>query len=393
MEQHRPVAGHFTIGAHSTKLPFSSSSSSRLERDDKLGTLLVFDFPNDLLTEIFSYLDWNTLVSVSLVSQQWNNITRSGALRNKIIMGTPFHSITLRRNTPTFCLKVCGEFLFLGSTNDSIFKIGPDHEYECMLGHSSWITSLESHPTRPILYSGSHDRTIRRWDLSKDPWTQDVLLSRSSSDVFGATIWGNHLFWADDALIRSIPLPEEDKLTSDTQNAEFRQDFTGTGLILCLRVWPTANALCSGSVDGLIRLWTRSGSNRRTFRGHKEPVLCLEPWQRLLFSGSKDKTIRVWSIDGCCLRIMSGCHNGIVGLRMFGRILCSVSYDRSLRFWQAGGLCFTIENAHRTQICDIDIWNDSVCTAGGDGVVKWKPETLCFNWLSSFDGCLVETVD
>ena len=115
------------------------------------------------------------------------------------------------------------------------------------------IATLQGHPVgvfclivhNNILYSGSHDGTIRAWNLD----TNECI----------ATLQGH------------------------------------TSYVNCLIVHN--NILYSGSADNTIRAWNLDTNECiATLQGHTDSVYCLIVHNNILYSGSSDKTIRAWQL-------------------------------------------------------------------------------------------------
>lgn len=116
-------------------------------------------------------------------------------------------------------------------------------------GHTDGIMCLQfsetlSHPSFPILVTGSYDRTVRVWNLE--------------TGLEVACLKGHT------RAIRALQFDEAKLIT--------------------------------GSMDNTIRVWNwRTGKCIRTLEGHTEGVVCLNYDSNVLASGSVDATIKVWN--------------------------------------------------------------------------------------------------
>jgi predicted Zn finger-like uncharacterized protein len=98
----------------------------------------------------------------------------------------------------------------------------------------------------------------------------------------------------------------------------------------------SASHILSGSQDGTVKLWTRSGSLVHTFYGHTDMVtaVCFRPDGKVAYSGSRDGQIRVWDlVKGQLLRVIPAHRNSIHSLQWHPEFLLSGSYDNTLRLW------------------------------------------------------------
>lgn len=116
-------------------------------------------------------------------------------------------------------------------------------------GHTDGVMCLQfsetlSHPSFPILITGSYDRTARVWNLETGT---EVACLRGHTRA-----------------IRALQFDEAKLIT--------------------------------GSMDNTIRVWDwRRGKCIRTLEGHTEGVVCLNYDSNVLASGSVDATIKVWN--------------------------------------------------------------------------------------------------
>ncbi|THU99367.1 WD40 repeat-like protein [Dendrothele bispora CBS 962.96] len=117
-------------------------------------------------------------------------------------------------------------------------------------GHTDGVMCLQysetlSHPSFPVLITGSYDRTIRVWNLE--------------------TGMELHCLKGHSRAIRALQFDEVKLIT--------------------------------GSMDSTVRVWDwRRGKCIRTLTGHTEGVVCLNFDSNVLASGSVDSTIRVWNL-------------------------------------------------------------------------------------------------
>jgi len=172
------------------------------------------------------------------------------------------------------------------------FKVG---HADILNGHKEAVTSLVW--TRNGLFSGSHDRTVRRWEPGERLdgeivyFGDDRILSIDvTREVDLLAVAGDG---ANDSSIKLVTLRgqrgEPLKLkghTRDVDSVAFSRD---------------GKHLASASHDGSVRLWeTASGQEISVFRGHKEPVFAVafnpDPKQPVLASGGLDIVVRFWKL-------------------------------------------------------------------------------------------------
>lgn len=119
-----------------------------------------------------------------------------------------------------------------------------------LTGHTDGVMCLQfneslSHPSFPVLISGSYDRTVRVWNME----TGEQL----------------HCLKGHRLAVRALQFDEVQLIT--------------------------------GSMDCTLKVWNwRSGRCVRTLTGHTEGVVCLNYDSNVLASGSVDSTIKIWNL-------------------------------------------------------------------------------------------------
>ncbi len=166
-------------------------------------------------------------------------------------------------------------------------------------GHSARVSSVSVTPDGQTAVSGSHDETVRVWDLT---------------------------------------------------SGKVRHTMAGhTDVVNCVSVTPDGQTAVSGSWDGTVRVWELArGQCRHTLQGHRDRVnsVSLTPDGQIAVSGSDDYTVRVWDlVSGKVRHTMAG-HAGpvdCVSVTADGRTAVSTSLDGTARVWDltSGELCHT----------------------------------------------------
>ena len=223
-----------------------------------------------------------------------------------------------------------------------------------------------------IIYSGSHDKTVRCWDMDADGKCINILKSHGH--------WINHLSLSSDYALRtgpfdhtgSKPSSEEEARAKALQNYEkvvkkggkleelmvtASDDFTMflwnplksnkplarmTGhqkLVNHVAFSPDGRYIVSASFDNSIKLWdSRDGRFLHTFRGHVASVYQVA-WSadcRLLVSCSKDTTLKVWDVRTRKLSVDLPGHKDevyTVDWSTDGKRVCSGGKDKMVRLW------------------------------------------------------------
>ncbi|KAJ1409846.1 WD40/YVTN repeat-like-containing domain superfamily [Sesbania bispinosa] len=216
--------------------------------------------------------------------------------------------------------------------------------------HKDSVSCMAYYHSEGLLYTGSHDRTVKAWRVS----------DRKCVDSFVA----------HEDNINAILVNQDDgclfTCSSDGSVKIWRRVYTEDShtLTMTLKFQPSpVNALAlsssfnhcflySGSSDGMINFWEKERLCYRFnhggfLQGHRFAVLCLATVGNMIFSGSEDTTIRVWRREegSCyheCLTVLDG-HRGPVRclaacLEMekvvMGFLVYSASLDQTFKVWR-----------------------------------------------------------
>ena len=143
-------------------------------------------------------------------------------------------------------------------------------------GHVAEITALNFHGE--TLVSGSADKTLRQWDLTKGRCVQTL-------DVLWAAAQAS-------ATINTNPTPNSASSLTGFRNTGSRIPDSSADFVGALQCFDAA--LACGTADGMVRLWDlRSGQVHRSLVGHTGAVTCLQFDEKNLITGSADRSIRV----------------------------------------------------------------------------------------------------
>ncbi len=154
-----------------------------------------------------------------------------------------------------------------------------------------YYTSIDYHPTQPIIAAGNTDTIIRIWD----PQNEEIIRQMESHIMPLTSI----AFSPDGNTLASASL----------ENSIRIYDFNIGMLSLVMKgkmigvykiaFSPDSSAVAAGCMDGTIHLWfAEAGTPIKTITGHSRAVIALafSPDLRTIASGSQDGTIRIWNI-------------------------------------------------------------------------------------------------
>jgi U3 small nucleolar RNA-associated protein 13 len=165
-------------------------------------------------------------------------------------------------------------------------------------GHTETVSAVAmSRKSNSFIVTGSHDMTIKVWDLLEDASTGS-LMPRTRFTVK-----------AHDKDIQSITVAPNDKI------------FASCALDKTAKIWSAAD----GSLLG-------------TLKGHRRGLWCVRfsPSDQLCATSSTDKTIKLWSLtDFSCIRTFEGHLNSVLHVEFIGngQQLVSSGSDALIKVW------------------------------------------------------------
>lgn len=226
---------------------------------------------------------------------------------SKILNTPPHEGHTDWVQTLTFSPNGC--FLATGSEDKTVrlWYLSKGHEVSFPGKHVDSINALSFSPDNRLLASGSEDGQIKLWD-AWNVFTRvgngEVLKIPMDSEI---SIIGKH-----ENGIRALGFSSDNRLLASGGNdgtiqlRDISSNFllstlTGhTGRIYALMFLANDRILASGGGDGTIRLWNTSTSQElAVIAGHTAPIrtLAFLSDSRILASGGNDGTIFLWDWD------------------------------------------------------------------------------------------------
>ncbi|CAO2181513.1 unnamed protein product [Urochloa humidicola] len=231
--------------------------------------------------------------------------------------------------------------------------------------HRDTVSCLVLHAVAGLLYTASHDQTVKAWKLADgtcvdsfvahDGPVHAMVVNEADGCVFTGSADGTVKMWrrvyggTSHALI--IVLRAE--LSPVNALAICHAAGAGAGTRRCF--------LYAGSSDGYVNVWEKEATAGRPvhagyLKGHRLAVFCLASGcgGRVVVSGSEDATMRVWRREGgskgggggtmhTCLAVIEG-HRGPVRCLAVGggeagevegsMVVYSAGLDRSVKVWR-----------------------------------------------------------
>ena len=143
----------------------------------------------------------------------------------------------------------------------------------------------------------------------------------------------------------------------------------------------------SGSIDGVVKVWDKSGKCLQTLQFENSQLSSPVHSISLRFDGGtclvghQNGHISFWDIsNGRCLNVLKGHEQRVYGVSMTpdGKLAASCSMDKTIRVWDLdAGVCARILNGHTFPVDGVSIspWGDEVISSGKDGrMIRWSIE-------------------
>jgi WD40 repeat protein len=254
-------------------------------------------------------------------------------------------------------------------------------------GHSDWVSCVAFSPDGGILASGSTDNTVKLWDVR----TGDVLrtLSGHSNYVYSVAFSPDGKTLASGSRDRTVKLWDVrtgDVLRtlsgrpSSVTSVAFSPD-GGTLASGSMAFSFDVSTLASGSDDNTVKLWdVKGGKLSRTLSGHSSDSdvysVAFSPDGKTLVFGSGDNTVKLWDVkDGELLGTLSGHSDHVISVAFSpdGSTLASGSRDSTVKLWdvRSGDVLRTL-SGHSDYVRSVAFSPDGGTLASGsdDNTVK-----------------------
>lgn len=261
-------------------------------------------------------------------------------------------------------------------------------EFVLQSGHSHYVNSVTFSPDGKTLASGSHDNTVKIWDVAEGTVLRTLQGHAGNITSVAFAPDGKTLASANGGLMGEHSLKLWDVATGG-----LLRTFNGhSDDLTCVAFSPDGKTLASASHDQTVKLWDLArGKQVRTLQ-HSRTVqsVAFSPDGKTLATASNDHTVKLYDMaSGALLRTLKG-HSKIVLSVAFspdGRILASASSDGTAKLWnvsnEKNGFLRTSRllrtfQGHRREVKSVAFSPDgnSVATASPDGTVRlWDQAT------------------
>ncbi|CAD6257418.1 unnamed protein product [Miscanthus lutarioriparius] len=193
-----------------------------------------------------------------------------------------------------------------------VYNYNTEEEVTSIEAHDSDITSLDVHPTDPLVLSSSEDHLIKLWNWRKKNWKCIRTFEGHSDRVkhvnFNPMDTNSFATASLDHTIKiwNISSPESKITMSDHPDG-----------LLCVHSYTIdmRQYLIAGSWDGTAQIWDmETGRLVQTLKGHVRHISCVyhHPELPVVITGSHDGTVRLWNSTTYRLESIVGINLGVV---------------------------------------------------------------------------------
>ncbi|MBE9062477.1 NACHT domain-containing protein [cf. Phormidesmis sp. LEGE 11477] len=245
-------------------------------------------------------------------------------------------------------------------------------------GHTDWIRTLAFDAKCQTLATGSHDQTIKLWDVKTGELIKTINTEHRVYTLMFSADYDSLASAGDSQTIKIWDV----RTGKCQQTLEGHQSWIGA---VAFGRNATHEVLASGSNDGEIRIWHVSSGQclkRLEASGDSIQTLAFDAASRKLASGDTGNAIRVWNLGtGERIQLFEG-HSDWVRTVHFspgGRLLASGSNDKTIKLWNTEtGQCVRTIEAHETRVWSVAFTPDQTTVASGsdDRTIKlWDVRT------------------
>lgn len=264
------------------------------------------------------------------------------------------------------------------ASKDGTIKVWDSSSRVCtmtMSGHTNSVSCIKWSGSN-VIYSGSHDKTIKAWEMTGSGAGKCIQTLKSHAH------WVNHLSLSTDHVIRKGGFDQEsDRKSNKTQSPQELRKKALTEYEKVAKLGGSINErMVTASDDFTMYLWEPLKSSKPICRmtGHQKLVnhVSFSPDGRYIASSSFDNSIKIWDgVRGTFVGTLRG-HVASVYQTAWSsdnRLLVSCSKDTTLKVWDIRTKKLTVDlPGHSDEVYAVDwsIDGKKVASGGKDKMIR-----------------------
>ncbi|KAM0363085.1 hypothetical protein ACHAPK_011223 [Fusarium culmorum] len=257
-----------------------------------------------------------------------------------------------------------------------IWNVATGEEEQTLKGHMHFVTSVVFSNDSTLIASGSHDKTVKIWKVATGKEEQTL---KGHTDSVYSVVFSN-----DRKLIASGSHDKTVKIWK-VATGEEEQTLEGHMDSVYSVVFSNDSSLIASESDKTIKIWNVStGKEERTLKGHTDSVysMVLSNDSKFIASGSDDETVKIWNVETDEEeRTLKGHTDSVTSVAFSndGKLIASGSGDKTVKIWNVStGKEERTLKGHTDSVYSMVFSNDSTLIASGsrDKTVKiWNLAT------------------
>ena len=297
----------------------------------------------------------------SFAGQDLSNVNIKGAnLKNGVFSGANFSGANLNQTNLT---NIQASHALFHQTELHGAKIGI---LPALQGHTDSVSSVSFSHDGKYLASGSHDNTVKIWEVQKNKCISTLKGHTSGVSSVSFSHDGKYLASGSDDNTVKIWEVQKKKYISTLQGH--------TNGVNCVSFSHDGKYLASGSDDKTVKIWeVQKNECISTLLGHTNWVssVSFSHDGKYLASGSHDETVKIWEVQkNECISTLQGHTSSVFGVSFShdGKYLASGSGDKTVKIWEVQkNECISTLQGHTDWVSSVSFSHDGKYLASGSG--------------------------